>query len=124
MPTSLIVEDNKIFRETLKKALSAYFPSMEVEEAMDSKGVLKKVEEKNFDIIFMDIQLPHENGLDLTKKIKSLYPGITIIIITEYDSMEYRKAASKADADYFFSKTDLKTNEIIKVIELILSDDK
>ena len=77
---------------------------MEVEEVTDGRGVMKTVEEKNFDIIFMDIQLPHENGLDLTKKIKSLYPGVTIIIITEYDSSEYRKAASQADADFFFSK--------------------
>jgi DNA-binding NarL/FixJ family response regulator len=95
---------------------------MEVEEASDGKGVMKIVKEKNFDIIFMDIQLPHENGLNLTKKIKSIYPGITIIIITEYDSSEYRKAASQADADFFFSKTDLKTNEIINVIESILYD--
>ena len=122
MSRSLVVEDNKIFRETLKKALNAYFPSMEVEEVADGKGVMKIVKEKNFDIIFMDIQLPHENGLDLTKKIKSIYPGITIIIITEYDSSEYRKAASQADADFFFSKTDLKTNEIIKAIESILYD--
>jgi len=124
MARSLVVEDNKIFRETLKKALNAYFPSMEVEEVSDGKGVMRIVKEKNFDIIFMDIELPHENGLNLTKKIKSIYPGVTIIIITEYDSSEYRKAASKADADFFFSKTDLKTNEIIKVIESILYDNK
>jgi len=124
MSRSLVVEDNKIFRETLKKALNAYFPSMEVEEASDGKGVMKIVKEKNFDIIFMDIELPHENGLNLTKKIKSIYPGITIIIITEYDSSEYRKAASKADADFFFSKTDLKTSEIIKAIESILYGNK
>jgi len=47
----------------------------------------------------MDIRLPGENGLELTKKIRAIYPNITIFILTQYDMPEYREAASQYDAN-------------------------
>jgi len=52
----------------------------------------------------MDIRLPGENGLELTKKIKKNYPDITVVIVTSYDLPEYREAARESMADYFVPK--------------------
>jgi DNA-binding NarL/FixJ family response regulator len=52
----------------------------------------------------MDLRLPGENGLELTKKIKAQYPGIIIVILTNYDLPEYREAAYQCGADHFVSK--------------------
>jgi two-component system response regulator YesN len=72
------------------------------------------------DIIFMDIQLPHQNGLFLTEKIKSRYPQTPIIIITGFDNPDYREAATKSGADLFLSKKDLKTRDIVNAVESLL----
>ncbi|MGZ3539371.1 MAG: response regulator, partial [Thermodesulfobacteriota bacterium] len=58
----------------------------------------------HFKIVFMDIRLPGENGLELTKKIKQNYPDIIIVILTSYDLPEYRQAALKRLADCFVPK--------------------
>ena len=121
MPKLLIVEDNRIFREILKEALASILPSMDIEESEDGKDVLRKIEEQNFDIIFMDIQLPEENGLALTKKIKSLHAHIPVIIITGYDTVDYRQAAAEAGADFFFSKKDFKSSDITGLVESLLN---
>ena len=121
MPRVLIVEDNKMFREILKETLIVCFPSIEIEVAADGKRFLEKIEEQNPDLIFIDIQLPFDNGLNLTKKAKSLYTDIPVIIITGYDNPDYRDAASQAGADYFFSKKEFKTSDIIKAVESIIS---
>jgi CheY-like chemotaxis protein len=115
----LIVEDSTLFRQLFKEALNNRFPSVEIHEAIDGEEALQKVETFRPNLIFMDIRLPRENGLELTKKIKSLYPDIIVIILTGYDLMEYREA-SRRYADYFFSKDSLTTENIFALVESIL----
>ena len=124
MPKLLIAEDNRMFREILKETIVSSFPSMKILECEDGRDVIQKVKEHIPDLIFMDIGLRHENGLVLTKKIKSLYAHIPVIIITWYDSAEYRVKADDAGADFFFSKKDIKPGDIISMVNSLLYEGK
>ena len=101
---TLIVEDSVTFRHMLKESLGSRFPAMEIEEAPDGRDLFNKIEFFHPKIVFMDIRLPGENGLELTKKIKRNYPDITVVIVTSYDLPEYRQAARESMADYFVPK--------------------
>jgi CheY-like chemotaxis protein len=68
----------------------------------------------------MDIKLPGEDGLALTKKIKRSHPDIIIIIFTSYDLQEIREAATQYRADYLFSKGSIATGEIATLVKAIL----
>jgi DNA-binding NarL/FixJ family response regulator len=103
----LIVDDNDFFRQTLKKTLQVSFPAIAVDEAVDGNEALQKVDTLLPDLIFMDIQLHRENGLKLTRKIKTTHPNIVVLILTTYDVPEYRKAAFEYGADRFLCKSDL-----------------
>ena len=103
----LIVDDNEFFRRTLKSTLKGCFPTLSIDEAADGDDTLKKVDTFIPDLIFMDIQLPGENGLELAKKIKATHPNITLLILTGYDMPEYREAVSQYGADRFLSKFSL-----------------
>ena len=116
---ALIVEDSTLFRQLFKEVLHNRFPSVEVYEAIDGEEALEKVEALRPNLIFMDIRLPGENGLELTKKIKTLHPNTVVIMLTGYDLPEYREASS-AHADYFFSKDSLTTKDIFTLLESIL----
>jgi len=100
----LIVDDNDLFRQTLKTTLREAFPDIAVEEVADGNKVLQKVDTFLPDLIFMDIRLPGENGLNLTKKIKAVHPDTKIFALTSYDIPEYREAASQYGADRFLAK--------------------
>jgi DNA-binding NarL/FixJ family response regulator len=104
MNKTLIVEDNVTFRQMLKDSLCSRFPTMEFEEEPDGRNLFNKIDSFHPEIVFMDIRLPGENGLELTKKIKKNYPDITVIILTNYDLPEYREAAQESTADYFIPK--------------------
>src|SRR4030042_5174103 len=104
MCKTLIVEDNVTFRQMLKEGLRSRFPTMEIEEEPDGRDLFNKIDSFRPKIVFMDIRLPGENGLELTKKIKRKYPDIIIVILTSYDLPEYRQAARESMADYFVSK--------------------
>jgi CheY-like chemotaxis protein len=104
MFNTLLVEDNAAFRSELSDILLAYFPKIGVEEAGDGADALSKVEYLRPDLIFMDIKLPGENGLELTRQIKQVYAYIVIVILTSYDIPEYRQQAFRNGADCFISK--------------------
>ena len=104
MCKTLIVEDNVTFRQTFKESLCSRFPTMEIEEEPDGRDLLNKIDTFDPKIVFMDIRLPGENGLELTKRIKRNYPDIIIVILTSYDLPEYRQAARESMADYFVPK--------------------
>jgi len=94
---------------------------MTFDEARDGKEALQKVDAYHPDIIFMDIRLPGENGLEVTKKIRRSHCQATIIIFTSYDLPEYREAARTNGADYFMSKHSSTTEEILALVDSILS---
>jgi CheY-like chemotaxis protein len=116
----LIVEDSASFRQLFKETLHDRFPSIEIHEAVDGEEAFQEIETFRPDLIFMDIRLPGENGLELTKKVKARYPNIIVIILTGYDLPEYREFSLRY-ADYFFSKGSSTTENIFKLVESILS---
>lgn len=115
----IIIEDNIKLREIIKKALSSTLPFVNISETADGKTIFDEIDDNGPDLIIMDIRLPGENGLKLTKKIKKQYPRVFIAMNTNYDSQEYREAAHLAGADCFFSKRTDSINDIISFIESI-----
>ena len=116
---TMLVEDSTSFRQVVKNSLQDQFPSMDVIEAADGVEAFQKINSHPPNLIFMDITLPGENGLELTRKIKADYPDTIIIILTSHDLPEYREAATRCKANYFLSK-DSKTSEIFKLVKSIL----
>jgi len=116
---TLIVEDNLSFRRILKDILLRRFPEMPIEEATEGIEAIQKVTALPPNLIFMDIRLPGENGLELTRRIKRDYPGIIVIVLTSYDLPEYREAAQKFGADYFLTKGSSTEDEIVTLVSTI-----
>jgi len=106
MFNTLLVEDNVNYRQALSDVLLLHFPLIDVDEAGDGREALSKVEYQRPDLIFMDIQLPGENGLVVTKEIKCVYNEIVIVILTSNNLPENRQQAFLNGADYFISKED------------------
>ena len=119
---TMLVEDNSIFRESLRDSLQLQFPSMEIAEARDGREALERIDSLSPNLIFMDIRLPGQNGLELTEKIKNLYPEIIIISLTNYDLPEYREAAARFKADHFLSKDSMTHQEVNVIVKSILSE--
>lgn len=120
MVTALLVEDNVAFRESLKETLHSRFPAIGVAEAGDGEEALQKIGACVPDLIFMDIKLPGENGLSLTKRIKTAHPDVVVVVLTSYDLPEYREAAFQYHANHFIAKTSVSTR-IVEVVDSILS---
>ena len=93
---------------------------MKIVEAGDGVEAFQKIESDSPHLVFMDIRLPGENGLELTRRIKADHPDIVVIILTSYESPEYREAAIRFKADYFFSKDAIANDEIYALVKSIV----
>jgi DNA-binding NarL/FixJ family response regulator len=120
-PEILIVEDDAVFRQAMKKILISRFPTLSISYASNDVETFERLKNNGPDLIIMDIELPGKNGLVLTKKIKAIYPEMIIIILTNHDLTEYREVAFQNGANYFLSKETTKTSEILALIGSILA---
>jgi two-component system, response regulator YesN len=119
---ALIVEDHEVFRQSLRLALSSRFPALSLAEADTGKTALEQLETFKPDLVFMDINLPDDNGLSLTKTIKAGHAGTTVFIITAYDLPEYRLAALEAGASQFIPKNSLSDADILQLVESVMTN--
>jgi len=118
---TLLVEDNPSFRQTLHEMLHEQFPQVEILEASDSRSALNTITDRRPDMVFMDIKLPDESGLELACRIKTFDPSIVVIILSSHDIPEYRQAAFRNGASCFMSKMNVEPEDIIALIQGTMS---
>ena len=118
---TLIVEDNAAYRLIIRDALKTLFPSMVIQEASEGKEAIQKVGAFQPQLIFMDIRLPDENGLHLTGRIKKSHPDTKVIIMTGFDSVEYREAAVRCGANDYIAKDSLNPGQLETLVKSVLS---
>ncbi len=117
----LIVEDNRTFRQSLKDILTARYPFMNIQEASNGLEALQIVKMATPDLIFMNIRLPGENGLQITKRLKRDHPQVPVAILTDYDLAEYRDAAHRYGANFFITKGSSTWEDITSLVESVMS---
>jgi CheY-like chemotaxis protein len=77
--TVMIVDDNAFVRRALQKLLTREL-GVEVREAQNGKEAIEKAGELRPDLIVLAISMPLMNGLEAARAIKSLLPGMPIIL--------------------------------------------
>jgi DNA-binding NarL/FixJ family response regulator len=93
---------------------------MVIEEAENGKEALQKTNEFFPNLIFMDIKLPGETGLELIKQIKDKFPSTIVIVLTNHDFPVYRVFAYESGADYFLGKGSSTAEEILGLVDSVL----
>lgn len=102
----LIVEDDPVNRKTLHYLLEKL--GHESEEASNGLEALDLILDRVFDLVLMDIQMPEMNGLEATKRIRSLpmqdRRAIPIIAVTAHAMKGDREMFLRAGMDDYISK--------------------
>jgi len=118
----LIVDPNAPFRQSLKKVLINRFPFLEIQEASNGDEGRDKVSIFEPDLIFMEIHLPAQSGLDLARRIKNDHPDTVIVILTSYDLPEYQAAAEESGVEHLVPKDDWTGADMIDLVHSILME--
>lgn len=120
----LIVDNNTLLRNTIKEILKIAFPNLIISEAFSGASMWQIINRQIPDLIFMDIKLAEESGLELTCEIKKKHPDVVIVIFTNHDLPEYRQRAGICGAEFFLSKLDSEAHDLTQVASAILNQEK
>ena len=98
----LIADDHKFIIEDLMYELKEMLPDADCMSTTEPTQVKKLFDQHHFDIIFMDIEMPGINGIELAKSILAEHPRTNIIYITGFT--QYARDAFKTYASAFLEK--------------------
>jgi DNA-binding NarL/FixJ family response regulator len=114
-----LVEDHPVTREGFAHLINCQ-SDLEVCGTADSaiKAMVNIAVQKP-DLAIVDISLPDTNGIELIKDIKSLHPGLPVLVLSTHDESLYAERALRAGAKGFIMKQ-APTSEVMEAIRLIL----
>src|SRR5204862_3276037 len=108
-PRILVVDDELGPRESLRMLLK---PAYRIQTADSGRAALDEIPRFRPDMVIMDIKMPEMDGIELLRRVKRVDPGIEVVMITAYASLETVKLALTHGAfEYLikpFSRTDLE----------------
>jgi DNA-binding NtrC family response regulator len=98
----LIIDDEAAIRESLETLLE--LEGYGVESAASGEEGLARIGERSFDLVLLDLALPDRDGMDLMAEIRIQDPGLSIIMVTAYGTVENAVRAMQAGAANFVQK--------------------
>ena len=100
----MIVDDHTLVRAGIRSLLALVNDIEVVGEASDGKEALSKVKKLSPDVVLMDLAMPVMGGLEATRRLRRDFPGIKVLVLTQYDDSEYVIPVIEAGASGFVTK--------------------
>jgi DNA-binding NtrC family response regulator len=103
----LVVDDEEDFLETLVNRLNRR--GMSAQGALSGREALKMMEEKEFDVVVLDVRMPGMDGLEVLREVKNRWPFVEVILLTGHGSVESGIEGMRLGAfDYVMKPADLE----------------
>lgn len=101
----LIVDDEDSLRTTLTRVLQVN--SCEATSVSDGKEALRQLQREVYDLVFLDLNLPGQDGIQVLSEIRTRYPYLAVVILTGYGSLQTAVEALRLGAiDYLLKPFD------------------
>lgn len=101
----LIVDDHPVVRQGLRSLLAGHSDLTIIGEAEDGAEVLPFLSKHPIDVILLDIQMKGQNGIEVARRVRAVYPDIKIIVLTTYDDESLLREAMEAGVHGYLLKS-------------------
>jgi DNA-binding NtrC family response regulator len=117
----LAVDDEQNIRRLIRNEFT--LEGYEVTTAKSGEEGLALIEQKQFDVVLLDIKLPKLNGLDVLRKIKEISNTTEVIMITGYGDIQSAVSSLKLGAMDYVTKP-FKLDDLLASVQKAVSDSK
>jgi two-component system nitrate/nitrite response regulator NarL len=114
----LLVDDHPVVRKGIVSCLSQHEHLQIIGEAADGREALRKARELLPDIILMDIDMPHMNGLAVTELLRKELPKLKVLVLSMHSNTDFVLRIIQSGARGYILK-DATTDELVKAIDTI-----
>lgn len=116
----LVADDHKLFRDGLVATLKQIRSIGLIHQASNGKEVLEILKSKNCHIIFMDINMPLMDGVEVTKRISASHHAVKVIALSMHDDQKHVVEMFDAGASGYLLK-DTDKQELSEAIDIVMS---
>jgi len=114
----LIIDDHKVVIDGISNILNKQSNVSSVTAANSSEEGLKHIEQDEFDLLLLDINLPKINGIEICQKAKKMKPSLPILALSMHHEPAIIQKMIKAGANGYLLK-DSGSDELLKAIKSI-----
>ena len=100
----LVTDDQKELALEIKSLLETDESLEVVGVALDGFEALEAIEKQTIDVVLLDIRMPNMNGVVATRRIKTEYPDVKVLILTTFDDSDYILSAINNGASGYLLK--------------------
>ena len=117
----LIADDHQLFNDGMKLMLAGEPNLKLVGQVFSGKDVLDAVARLLPDLVLLDINMPHTNGLDVAAQLQKSFPKVKIIILTMYNDRKFVEDCQKMNVPGYILKNS-GVDEVLNAIETVMAD--
>ncbi|WP_174819892.1 response regulator [Paenibacillus koleovorans] len=116
----VIADDHQLLREGVKRILNMEVDFEVIGECGDGIQVVELANELRPDVVLMDINMPIENGVVATERLKQFFPEIKVIILSIHDDESYVFETLRKGASGYLLK-DMEAESLINAIRSVVA---
>jgi two-component system response regulator DegU len=116
----IIADDHQLFREGVKRIINMEEDMEVIAECGDGIQVVELCNQNTPDVVLMDINMPLENGVVATERLKLIFPDVKVIILSIHDDESYVFETLRKGASGYLLK-DMEAESLINAIRSVVS---
>jgi len=114
----LLADDHPVVRRGIAACLGRFPHLKSVGEAADGQEAMRKMTELSPDIVLMDIDMPHLNGLAVTERLRKEMPHVKVLVLSMHSQTDCVMRILQSGARGYVLK-DAPTDELLNAIETV-----
>lgn len=113
---AVIVDDEGDFARGLARLIGGRFPGLDLIPVQSGKEALRILSEKAVHLMITDLRMPEMTGMQLLKKALGVQPGLSMVVLTAYGTIENAVEALRIGAYDFLTKP-IEPEQLFRVVE-------
>jgi len=98
----LVVDDDQVVGKSFERVLTN--KGYRVDTALSGREAFEKFAGADFDMVFTDLRMPGQDGLEVARRIKEMNPWLPIVVVTGYGTQEAEEKAKAIGVAEFLQK--------------------
>lgn len=116
----MLCDDHLIIRQGLRQLIADAVDITVTAEAADGVTAIQLARKQTFDIVLLDIAMPHKDGLDVLKQLRHEFPKLPILMLSTYPEKQYAVRCLKLGANGYLNKS-TNPDELTQAIRKVAS---
>lgn len=114
----LLADDHHIVRAGLAQFIAECDDLVLAAEASNGDEVIRAIRQSDFDVVVLDIAMPHKNGIDTLRVIRQIKPTQPVLVLSGYPETHYAVNMLRAGANGYVCK-DAPPEEVLRAIRVV-----